>query len=115
MYATVDDLSMFTGTAKDDLPEDSTRLLQRAVEVIETYTMGRIDKVNAKHAEAAKTAVCAQVEYWIEVDESTDKTGAPDSYSAGSFSMSGKLPELAPRAKRPLLLAGLLYRGVNAK
>jgi hypothetical protein len=114
-YATVSELSNFTGIPEIDLPADTNRMLQRASELVDFATMNRINATDTVHMEAAKKATCAQVEYWIEVDESMDKIGAPEAFNIGSFSMNGKLPELSQRARRILFLAGLLYRGVSMK
>lgn len=109
-YATKADLARYLGVNESDLPADVERLLERASELIDEATMGRIDVT--KHADVAKLAVCAQYEYWREVDETLDVTGAPESFSVSDFSMQGRMATLAPRARRHLLLSGLLYRGV---
>ena len=118
-YATEQDLADYLGVDIQDLPADAERLLERASEDIDYYTLERIDAENAEHLDAAKKAVCAQVEMWIEVGEETDIRGALASFSIGRWSATyasgsngGGPPKLAPRARRYLLVAGLLYRGV---
>lgn len=114
-YATTTDLAGYLGIAETSLPTDANRLLDRASEFVDYITFNRIDSTNTTHLDRAKNATCAQVEYWIGIDESMDIVGSPDRFSAGSFSYDGKLAELAPRAKRILLHAGLLNVGVRLK
>lgn len=117
-YATEQDLADYLGVSLADLPDDAERLLERASEDIDYYTLGR-----ATQSEATKLATCAQIEMWLEVGEETDIRGALQSFSIGRWSATyagaaggagsgGGPPALAPRARRHLLLAGLLYRGV---
>jgi hypothetical protein len=93
-------------------------MLERASELIDYATLGRIDATDTEQAETAKKATCQQVEYYLAVGE-TDKTGEIfKSFSIGSFNAQldekrGQLNILSPRAKRTLLLAGMLYRGVR--
>lgn len=107
-YATQNDLSSYLGS----VPESADRLLTRASELLDALTLGRIDLNNAEHSEAVKNATCAQVEYWLQIGEDMEIMGNPDNFRMDNFIFSAKLPQLAPRAKRYLFLAGLLYRGV---
>lgn len=118
-YANIDDLLAYTVNL--DPPAEASRLLERASDVIDEATLGRIDLENPEHVVAARKAVCAQVEFWISNGETEDQTGQRvKSYRVGSLSIeyeqtatSGSSDgQLAPRARRHLLLAGLLYRGV---
>ena len=120
-YATRDDLAAYVGSGVT-LPDDAEvdRLLARASELIDQKALRRIDPGCSAHAAAARKAVCAQVEYWLQQDETVDVTGQVASYSIGSLSISygsggreSRAGGLAPRARRHLLLAGLLYRGVG--
>ena len=113
-YATEQDLADYLGVSLADLPDDAERLQERASEDIDYYTLGR-----ATQSEATKLATCAQIEMWLEVGEEADIRGALQSFSIGRWSATyassgngGGPPALAPRARRHLLLAGLLYRGV---
>lgn len=118
-YAQLTDLATYLGVAVGDLDADSTRLLLRASETIQHYTLNRIDSDDAGHVEAAKTATCAQVEYWTEPGESSDTQRTLKSYSIGRLSMQfadgggqgGNVSRLAPRARQALVQAGLLYCG----
>lgn len=120
-YATRDDLAAYVGpgvTLPDDAEVD--RLLARASELIDQKALRRIDPGCPAHAAAARQAACAQVEYWLQRGEDLDVTGPVLSYSIGSMSINygvggtrRGVDELAPRARRHLVLAGLLYRGVG--
>jgi hypothetical protein len=83
--------------------------------------MGNIDEANTDHAEAAKLATCAQVEYWNEASESVSISNGYKSLSIGSFSVdfgnngggSSNSNSLASRSRFYLQDQGLLYRGVR--
>src|SRR5690606_27078132 len=109
------DLAEYLGVGESQLPDDAGRLLERASELVDYLTLGRINPGNPEHAKAAKLATCAQVESWLETEEVGDKQGNVKRFSLGRFSMDfgdQGVPQVAPRAHRYLLLAGLLYRGV---
>ena len=119
-YATESDLAQYLGVSEADLPADAARLLERASELIDHLTLGRIDSENTEHTEAARKAACAQVEFWLAVDEENDIPGPIQGiiigrmqiqYGAGSNRIAAVY--VAPRARRYLLDAGLLYRGVS--
>lgn len=118
-YATIQDITDYTGVT--NLPDDIERQISRAEEIIDEVTRGRIDTDNTDHMEAAKKANCAQIEYWLSMGEDMDISNMPHNFSIGSFSMgsgnSGQsdMPKLSPRARRHLLMAGLLYSGVGTK
>jgi len=114
-YANVSELEEYTG---QDAPDDAERLLERASELIDYYTLRRIDTDEEEHAEATKKAVCAQVERWSEVGED-DITGPVQGLTIGSFQVQFGAganrvtpPVLAERARRELQKVGLLNRGV---
>lgn len=111
MYATPQEVQEYIGTT--DVIEE--RIIKRASEDMDHVTLGNIDTTNEDHLEALKKAVSAQIEYWLNIDESMAINGSIESFSIGKFSMHyGKkgMPILAPRARRYLFTAGLLYRGV---
>src|SRR5690606_16381507 len=108
--------------SETDLPVDAERLLERASDEIDYWTLGR-----ATPSEATRLAVCAQVEWWLQLRETlgTELAGLDNlrSISLGKWSMTfgggasggGGMRGLAPRARQYLLLAGLLFRGVKAR
>lgn len=112
-YATIEDLQEYMALTEADMPSDINRLLVRASELLDYATRNRL-----REGEIAKQATCAQVEFWLTMDESTDILGNIKAFSVKSFSVdygSNGLPTLAPRAKRILSRAGLLYRGVSVR
>lgn len=117
-YATSQDVKDYTGLSS--LPDDIDRLISRAEELIDWVSLNRIDTDDADHMEAAKKATCAQIEYWLNIGEDADIINMPGNFKIGSFQMGmtsqpEQFAKLAPRARRHLFLAGLLYRGVGMK
>lgn len=120
-YAQLTDLADWLDTTVGALPTDAERLLLRASETIQHYTLNRIDTDVVAHVAAAKSATCAQVEYWIESGEDTDTGRTLKGYSVGRYSaqfadgggQGGNVSRLAPRARQILLQAGLLYCGAS--
>ena len=118
-YATTTELAEYLGVQVADLPDDADRLLDRASEMIDYYTLNRIDET--EDAEVAKKATMAQYEWWSQFDEfglqgfySQIQIGPFQASAAGETGGKGP-PELAPRARRFLFLKGLLYRGVDVR
>ena len=112
-YATREDLKEYLELTDADLPSDIDRLLQRASELLDYATRNRL-----RGGETAVKASCAQVEFWLSADESMDILGKIKSFSIGKFSLNygdNGIPTLAPRARRILAHAGLLYRGVGVR
>lgn len=121
-YATKEDVAEYLHTDEANLPDDVERLLARASELIDGETLRPIKRDKAEHMEAAKNAVCAQIEYWIDEGEDGDIGGPIQGFSLGSLQVQYGAGRnrvgptyLAPRARRFLLHAGLLYRGVGMR
>ena len=118
-YATTTELAEYLGTDESSLPEDVTRLLARASELIDYITRNRVDVSIIKHEEAARKATCAQYEWWAEVGDELGLMSQISSMSIAEFSFSGgssqqsELKTVAKRAEQYLNLEGLLYRGVG--
>jgi hypothetical protein len=118
-YATSDELQAYLGGSA--LPSDANRLLERASDLIDYATYGKINISDTEQLAVAKKATCAQVEYWISVGENIDISGYEfESISIGTFQMTkpdnvggSNQQALAPRTRRILFLAGMLYRGVK--
>ena len=115
-YATTSDLADYLGIDVSALPADAERLLARASEDIDAITRGRIDTDNTTHAAAAQRAACAQVEMFMELGEEASIGSAVVQRTVGRVSetyASGGQSQLAPRAHRALMMAGLLYAGAS--
>lgn len=113
VYATSEQVAEYMGMEAAELPDNTSTVIKRASEMIDYSTLDRINAENSEHLEAAKQAVCAQVEYWMTIDESFDIIGGMEHFSVASFSMKGNLKKLAPRAFRALFIAGLTHRRVG--
>lgn len=124
-FATYGDLA---GTAPGQVPwlpadiltsieADAPRLLARASEVIaEAVTTGYSVDLDGNPydttvADALRNATCAQVEQWMEVGEENDIAGYHRStaVSTQGLSLAGLPASLAPRARRILRAAGLMW------
>lgn len=112
MYATEADLTAWLegGDYATVVPEDPTRILARAWEVIDDHTLGAYERAaltglatDPVVVEALTSAQCAQVEQWLEVGEENDVAGFPkDTFMSGGVSVNRQPDELAPRAARIL-------------
>lgn len=107
MYATINDITEYLSPTITP-PADIDRILQRASELIDYRTYGQAKS----NPDAAKTATCAQVEYWLQIDECNDITGPLGPVKLDNFTMESRFSILAPRAYRILLTAGLFNPGV---
>lgn len=120
-YATTADLAEYLGDIPvGDLPDDVDRLLARASEMIDRFTFGRIDTDDDDHVDAVRDAVCAQVEWWVAVDDEFGTASRFAQFRVGNLSVSGgsdalSLPGLAPRAFSALFAVGLTFRGVSMR
>jgi len=118
-YATEADVAEYLGITEPELPEDITRLIKRASEMIKQITLNNIVSTNADHLEAAKLATCAQIEYWDIAGENASMIRGIGNFKIGNFSVgykggdsgSSSDQSVAPRAKMYLADQGLLYRG----
>jgi len=121
-YATLTDLAEYLGVQEFELDKNSQQLIFYASMLIDIYTLGRINTNNERHMNAAKLAVCAQVEFWQATGDPMGVLSTFNSLSLGSFSATlsntqnspSNLP-LAPRAYQALFMEGLLYTGVDTK
>lgn len=116
-YATKEDLLEYLCVSIDKLPYDIERLLARASELVKHSTIGNIDIYNENHLLAAKKAVCAQVEYWLNIGEDKAIVDNIKNYSIGDLSVTydeliSNKGALCDRARMFLNDYGLLYRGI---
>lgn len=114
-YATEQELADFFDMEKEDLPDDTEQLLEKASVLVDYYTLSR-----AEEGDPVKEAVFYQVEFWWETGDSTGVMDQIGELAIGSFRMSlretdAAVLSLAPMARRTLFKAGLLYRGVECR
>lgn len=121
-YADTLDYAEYMHVEESTLSTDLPRLLDRASELLDYYLLNGYDDTDADHIAALKLATCQQIEYWLVAGENPEFQGAVSSFTIGKTSMAFKSggsgeaqPELAPRANRTLMRAGLLYKGVSMK
>lgn len=119
-YATTSQLATYLGVPVSSLPSNASTLLDRASDVIEYYTLGRIDVTDTEQATVAQKATCQQVEYVITFGETDSTDSKYKSIGIGSFTATfdetgGQMMTLSPRARRTLYIAGMLYRGVRMR
>lgn len=117
VYATKTDYEEFTG---ETAPSNFDRLAEKISKMIDRQTLSRINLNNQEHIEAAKKAVCAQIEFELSIDPLLADMDNVTSFNAGSFSMGfgGKgqsFQKLCQEAYTYLFDQGLLYRGVSSK
>lgn len=116
MYATKEDLATHLGIDVTGIFKPHEDTLASANDIIETFTLGRINTGKVTHSEAAKRAALLQYDY-LTLMPQLDIIGGPKSIAAGGFNMQmdTALSDLAPRARRVLFNVGLMYRGVNSR
>ncbi|APD18540.1 hypothetical protein SEA_PICARD_9 [Streptomyces phage Picard] len=121
VYATPDQLAAWTGTPA---PADAERLLARASSDVDAALMCAVYDTTADGmptdpavVQALADATCAQVEYQLATgDDGTGAAGRWGSVSIGPVSLGDRRDapqapgglDLAPRAHRALMQAGLL-------
>ena len=110
-------ISKYLGISESDLPNDINRMIRRASELIQEFTINNFDESNEEHLKAVEQATNAQLEYWIDVGDELGVMHAFDNVSVGSISLSQdeKIPVLSPRARRALLIKGLLDNSVRMR
>lgn len=115
-YATTTELADYLGVQEADLPDDVERLLERASDLVDYYTLGRIEA-----GEIATKATVRQYEWWSQFDEFNSQqfyneiTIGPFTARNAGQGTNGGPPELSPRARQVLFLSGYLYTGVDIR
>lgn len=117
-YATKADLAEYIGKTIEELPSGSEILIKRASEFVQMAMRNNYNQNNDEHVEAAKFAVCAQCQNWIETEVSAVSDGNISSYSLGELSITysdvDKYPStLCSSAIRYLSHKHLLYKGMG--
>lgn len=126
VYATLAQLAAFLEVDEADLPAGASRLLTRASELMDDKvvvpfldsdgnfvdadpTTGQSD-----YQDSLRDAVCAQVEFWVEVGEEHDISGQRGQISVQGLHISQLPGTVADRAKRALARYGLLNRAIGS-
>lgn len=87
-YATKADLAKYMGKQEDELPANVEILITRASELVCIAMRNNYNPENEKHVEAAKLAVCAQCQDWIEREVSAVANENIASFSLGELSIT---------------------------
>lgn len=104
--ATLDDYKTFSG--KTDVPENISFLLSRANDLIYHRIQYVFKPGSERHTSAAKSAVCAQVMYWVESNISPADLSTGFGYSLGDLSVTkDNATPTNPTAICPLALSYL--------
>ena len=118
-YATSEDVAVYMGKKPEEMPEGIGVLVKRANELIHIAMRGNYNPNNNDHAEAAKLAVCAQCQHWIETDLSPVSDSNIQSYSLGELSITyasidaNCSNKLCTTAMRYLNVRHLLFKGMR--
>lgn len=112
-FATLSDLAAYLAVPEASLLPDAPRLLLRASEEIRYHCAPLLDETDPAHLSACKTATCAQVEWYMRVGEGLERLVTSRTVGRYSESYGYPPPVLAPRARRALVAAGLLYLGAE--
>lgn len=110
------ELAAYLAVNSVDLPDNVDRLIRRASEEIWLTVKRNYNHDDMEHESAVKNATLAQLEAWITLgSDQTSVLGSPNSMKLGGFTYDGKIPQLAPRARRYLMEEGLLFRGAGMR
>lgn len=117
-YATKQDLAEYMGKKAEDLPQGSEIMLRRASEIIGMSMRKNYNPEYESHREAAKLAVCAQCQFWIENELSPVEGKGVSSYSLGELSVTYSDVEnfsnkICKTSLRYLCYKYLLYKGMR--
>ena len=116
-YATKSDLAEYMGAEGQSLPIGIEIAIKRANELIGIAMRNNYNPRKELHVEAAKLAVCAQVQNWIENNVSPVSNGNISSYSLGELSITYSdvdkySNKLCTTSARYLNNQCLLYKGL---
>lgn len=112
-YASSADLTVWLDS-DTTMPDDVDRLLDRASELIDDvvrqpFTVDTLGNPTDENVQVIlQSAVCAQVEQWLEVGEENDVDGLAGTQVSTTGFSGLRAPTLGPRALRILRTSGLL-------
>ena len=117
-HATSVDVSAYMGKQLDEMPKGIEIVVKRANELVHIAMRGNYNENNDDHIEAAKLAVCAQCQHWIETELSPVSNNNIQSFSLGELSITYSdvdkySNKLCTTAVRYLNHKHLLYKGMR--
>jgi hypothetical protein len=112
-YATLEELQDYLGV-NQVLPEDASRLLERASELIDYFVTTRFNPEDPETSGVLSKSACAQVEFWLLTEESHAILAQKGETSIGSLRFQNP-DQLAPRARMYLSSSGLLNRSLSLR
>ena len=117
-YATKSDLAEYMGKKEEELPSGVEILINRASELVCIAMRANYNPNNEHHVEAAKLAVCAQCQDWIEREVSAVANENIASFSLGELSITYSdvdkySNKLSVTAVRYLNYKHLLFKGMR--
>lgn len=113
-YATKQELADYLEVDLNDITEHQEMLLSRASRFVDTKTRNP-DGVDTEDESVAKQAVLEQVEWWIATGDENEQLQYLQDFDVGEFEFDeANLPSMCPKAKRTLVLNGLLDKGVKS-
>lgn len=117
-YATKNDVAEYMGKQVGEMPSGIDVLIKRASEIVCIAMRQNYDPSNEEHVEAAKLAVCAQCQNWIETEVSAVSNNNIASYSLGELSITYSdvdkySNKLSATAVRYLNYKHLLFKGMR--
>lgn len=117
-YATKNDLAEYMGKSEEELPKGVEVVVKRANELICIAMRNNYNPNNVEHIEAAKLAVCAQCQDWIEREVSGVSNQNIANFSLGELSISYADAEkfsnkLSVTSARYLNHKHLLFKGMR--
>ena len=117
-YATKSDLAEYMGKKEEELPSGVEILINRASELVCIAMRANYNPNNEHHVEAAKLAVCAQSQDWIEREVSAVANNNVANFSLGELSITYSdvdkySNKLSVTAVRYLNYKHLLFKGMR--
>ena len=92
------------------------KLIVEAETLISMNTMGAsTQKLSDFQLKEVKLAIVCQIDYWNEIDPNIDIIGMPQSIHVGNSTVNYEFADLSPRARRHLLVSGVLSRRVKLR
>lgn len=112
-YATEEELAEYLGKELNEITDREVSLLDKASRFIETKTRNP-DGIADDKQSVAKQAVIEQVEWWLQTGDELEQMQYMNDFDFGDFSADeANLPSMCPKAKRTLILNGMLNKSID--